>query len=454
MKRWLKAMAKKIKQTNLKYISFSNHQFIGFLIIFATIGGYLIFKSFAATTPAPTRWVFGMGMKDSTYLGSAPGWWSDGTSTGWVRLPARSQNNAHIDFVRDGSVDLMRDIMQSSNGWNDFGTSPAPTVRLSILAGDPADDGTTISGHQQHSVLQAYDVYHSPNGVNGSGVQQDIFGRQPDFGAVPGQEWYYGWTFQTNAGYEASSTNTGWFNALHDFHTWSISTPGGNSPVGFAIATKGPAGANTGTVYDVQADATVPLAEPHIGVVINGGNAEHPTDYASAADLTMYRIIGPVFVPGEQYSIAYHIKWDAHKQGLFEWWVNGVKYGSLTNINTIWRNAADTYTDIPYPQWENYRGYDPALAGTTNDIYYGALIKGSSLADATIPVSSPPPTPTNPPASNPKASRGDLNNDSLINIFDLSILLTHFNATGTGDINSSGKVDIIDLSILLSNYGS
>ena len=381
---------------------FSKQGLLIFALAFGLIGGFIIWKSFAAS---PGRWVYGMGMKDGSYLGSSAGWWSQGTSTGWVRLPNSRANNAHIDFLRDGSVDLMSGLSQSINGWFNTGTSAAPTVRLSLLPGDTADDGSTTPGHQQHVVLQAYDENQSPNGVNGSDVQQALFGSQPSFGATQGQEWYYGWVFSTNSGFTPSTTTTGWFNALHDFHVWfGVSTPGGNSPVGFAIATKGPAGATTGTIYTVRDNATFTLAQPHIGVNINGGNAEHPSDYATANDLSMYRIIGPVWQPGKKYAVAYHIKWDAYGHGLFEWWVNGVKYGSLTNIYTMWRNAANTLLDKPYPQWENYRGYDPALAGTENSIYYGALLKGSSLSDVTIPTSSGTPSPAPSPGPSPSPS--------------------------------------------------
>lgn len=53
--------------------------------------------------------------------------------------------------------------------------------------------------------------------------------------------------------------------------------------------------------------------------------------------------------------------------------------------------------------------------------------------------------------------QGDLNNDSSVNIFDLSILLSNWGKTGsnlTGDINTDSKVDVFDMSILLSKWGS
>jgi hypothetical protein len=48
---------------------------------------------------------------------------------------------------------------------------------------------------------------------------------------------------------------------------------------------------------------------------------------------------------------------------------------------------------------------------------------------------------------------GDLTNDSHVNIFDLSIMLSSYGKTGAGDINNDGLVNIFDLSILLSHYG-
>jgi hypothetical protein len=52
---------------------------------------------------------------------------------------------------------------------------------------------------------------------------------------------------------------------------------------------------------------------------------------------------------------------------------------------------------------------------------------------------------------------GDLNNDNVVDLLDLSILLSHWDQTGSGlsqDLNNNGSVDIYDLSILLKNYGN
>ncbi len=51
--------------------------------------------------------------------------------------------------------------------------------------------------------------------------------------------------------------------------------------------------------------------------------------------------------------------------------------------------------------------------------------------------------------------QADLNCDNLVNILDLSILLSKWNTTdATSDINHDGKVSVFDLSILLSKWGS
>lgn len=62
-------------------------------------------------------------------------------------------------------------------------------------------------------------------------------------------------------------------------------------------------------------------------------------------------------------------------------------------------------------------------------------------------------------ASVPLPCPEDLNYDGLINIADLSILLSNFGtmngaAHGDGDIDGDGDVDIGDLSALLSVYGT
>jgi hypothetical protein len=57
---------------------------------------------------------------------------------------------------------------------------------------------------------------------------------------------------------------------------------------------------------------------------------------------------------------------------------------------------------------------------------------------------------TNPPP--PAASSADLNQDGAVDIFDLSIMLSHYGHSGLGDLDGNGVVDIFDLSKLLAQY--
>ncbi len=52
---------------------------------------------------------------------------------------------------------------------------------------------------------------------------------------------------------------------------------------------------------------------------------------------------------------------------------------------------------------------------------------------------------------------GDVNGDTKVDIFDLSIMLNNYGTTGTrskGDLNGDGKIDIFDLSVLLAAWGT
>src|SRR5579884_3506584 len=49
---------------------------------------------------------------------------------------------------------------------------------------------------------------------------------------------------------------------------------------------------------------------------------------------------------------------------------------------------------------------------------------------------------------------GDLNGDNVVNVNDLSIILSDYGTTNSAaDINGDGTVDVLDMSILLSHYG-
>jgi len=70
----------------------------------------------------------------------------------------------------------------------------------------------------------------------------------------------------------------------------------------------------------------------------------------------------------------------------------------------------------------------------------------STTTPTPTPTITPTPTPT--PTGNP----ADLNNDGKVNVFDLSILLSHWGSSGTGDVDGNGTVNVFDLSRLLSAW--
>ncbi len=71
------------------------------------------------------------------------------------------------------------------------------------------------------------------------------------------------------------------------------------------------------------------------------------------------------------------------------------------------------------------------------------------------PLSTPTPTPTSSGNATLSSKKGDLNGDGKVNIFDLSILFSHWKEKNSAfDISGDKTVDIIDLSIIFSNWSS
>ena len=94
------------------------------------------------------------------------------------------------------------------------------------------------------------------------------------------------------------------------------------------------------------------------------------------------------------------------------------------------------------PHWESPVVVNGTLFTSDNASSVYALSNPSAIPPAPTPV--------------PPAKLGDINGDGLVDITDLSILLSHYGKTVVvntlGDLNGDGRVDITDLSILLSHY--
>jgi hypothetical protein len=170
--------------------------------------------------------------------------------------------------------------------------------------------------------------------------------------------------------------------------------------------------------------------------------------------------------------------------------ITGATYS--TNQNSF--NLTGTSTDnmaIRYVKWANDRGgsgiaklswqiisgdyrsgfvwqmdWDiagiPLQSGTNNITVTVEDTKGltsTKTLQVTSSSTSPAPTPTPTPPPPAPAKTGDINNDNLVNIFDLSILMSNYGKTiaqasnPACDINNDNLINIFDMSTLLTHYG-
>jgi chitodextrinase len=127
---------------------------------------------------------------------------------------------------------------------------------------------------------------------------------------------------------------------------------------------------------------------------------------------------------------------------------------SLTSISLAWNASADNVGVIGYRLMSGSTvvANTTALSFTqssltpgtshTYTVYAYDLAGNTSIASNAVTVSTPP------------LKSGDLNSDNAVNIFDLSILLSHWQTSdATSDINKDGTVNIFDLSILMTGWG-
>jgi len=80
------------------------------------------------------------------------------------------------------------------------------------------------------------------------------------------------------------------------------------------------------------------------------------------------------------------------------------------------------------------------------------------VATIEAPYSGPEPTPSPSTAPSPTATPvtcvGDLNSDRVINLADLSAVLSNWGKTGSGDLNSDGIVNLSDIAYILGKWGT
>ena len=137
-------------------------------------------------------------------------------------------------------------------------------------------------------------------------------------------------------------------------------------------------------------------------------------------------------------------------------------YPSTRFVNTIYAASASQWQNaLSLSQSRNagdvYITDDTDDAGNPYDSlpsYWSSLNAAiASACGGPTPTLTPTLAPTPTPTPGPKT--GDINGDGSINIFDLSILLSHWaTSNATSDLNHDGTVNIYDLSILLSHWGT
>jgi Polysaccharide lyase len=290
-------------------------------------------------TPTPPPPTATGGGDRYVYCFGSPTWWNGGflgddTSLGWARQYGQSPSSNQGMVGYDSSVDVM----------NSLGCE---TMRASIAPSDPTDPG----GCCQRAQVITSDSMQAAKG-------------DPAFGVVRGETHWYGFAFSTNAGYKPQSATYPDWNNIFIWH--------GNSGAPFcglavAVSTK----VDTNGSY-----SNFPDGQAHLSLDLWGNSVSNP------GFTQEYHFYDPrPFQPGHRYTIEMKVLWGDSNTGGVEWWVDGMQ---VTPFTTGLTNMAVGYG--LYPIFENYRPNASAAGITwTNTVYYGGLVKGSSLADVSVP---------------------------------------------------------------------
>lgn len=322
----------------------------------------------ATTTTAPAtyssgRFVYCLGDASWSYLGWAPGWWYDGTSTGWTRDAADlSATMMSQRVVFDNSVQVMQTVSGSSGQPNT--TGPCQTVRAEVRAGDP--QLTDVANGAQASWLNLVP----------SNATNTFYGSRPSLLPQQGQDWWYGFAFTTNPGYtpQTDPSFPNWNVLGLEFHSSDF---GGLGPLAMEVATAGPS--NGASTYKCNT-ALTPLAKPRLEIDLTGGDVSQGA-YDTTTN-TCRRYQGPTFQAGHLYRVIYHVHWDAFQNGSLQVWIDGTPVVNDSGVSTLWRSGS-TVDAHAYPQLQNYR--KTTATQSTNIVYYGGVVRGTTQTDVTIP---------------------------------------------------------------------
>jgi chitodextrinase len=220
--------------------------------------------------------------------------------------------------------------------------------------------------------------------------------------------------------------------------SWTASTPAANCSLeNYAIYRNGTLDTTvTGTTYT---DTGLTPNTTYDYTVAAADTSGHSSAQSSAVSAKTSADTSPPTVPsGLQASLitsnAVALAWTASTDN-----VGVTGYNIYRNGTKVGTSTTPAYTDSGLSPNTTYTYTVSAYDATGNTSGASSAIQATTLAGTAAIV-------------------GDLNGDGVVNIIDLSILLSHWGAThatpSEGDLNGDGVVNIVDLSILLSHWSS
>jgi len=126
----------------------------------------------------------------------------------------------------------------------------------------------------------------------------------------------------------------------------------------------------------------------------------------------------------------------------------------LNNVSLSWTASTDDRGVIA--SYKVSRGATVVYNGTALSFNDTGLATGTAYSYSVVAID---PAGNNSIAATTSATtlspkKGDVNNDNLINILDISYVISQWRTTDpVADVNKDGTVSIIDISIILSNWG-
>lgn len=428
-------------------------QLLIYLIIFAAVG-YFIFWSFAAS-PAPIKGIF-ISNQEIAALPTAGTAWDNMKAAADKTFPSAAVCSANMDHDTDT---LAAALVYARTGESSYRTKTANAINDAIGTEDANPCPATIVGSRHQGVSRNGAAYVIAADLI------DLEGYSTSINSAF-KTWITSWTTRR---YDSGFTNV----------EWMEDRP--NNVGYYAGATLAAAYAYLGDragldhVHQVFKGATGDISS------WSGWSASDSAALSFVPDGQSFRAINPKGAIKNGYNVDGYEVWEWKRCGSFVvppcytdyiWTSDGL----LTQAQILSKAGyADVFDDgdqaikrmieAIYRQYQSGRTEFWTLTSTLSNwqIWFINYAYGTNI----------PATHSTKPGfqmgwgdwmfggrtraqGQPASLTADINKDGLINILDLSILLSNYGKSGTasiGDINSDGIVDILDLSVLMSNYG-